>query len=243
MIPELALTITVLVLFGIQQPGVSRALFWRIGYDHRLNSNPNIILYAYANHRPLPKIPLVWSQDLINYNVAISIVSLFFLLGKMIATIMKVYFPLFGVIANICLCALYAVSVYGQGGPDYLDSRYPSPSPWYLRHSCDMAAPYRAVKNCHIVKASFAITVIFLAFYFFNLCFALWAMWPNKELDRIYDEDEEEYGRSGSPSPSGDYALRHQEKRPAALSAPATTPFTPRTQAFHALDRKLPLRN
>jgi len=63
MLPELALTIAVLVLFGIQQPDLFRSLFWRIGYELRMNSNPNIILYAYANHQPLPKIPFVWSRE------------------------------------------------------------------------------------------------------------------------------------------------------------------------------------
>lgn len=63
MVPELLLTIAVLVLFGIQQPDLFRSLFWRVGYELRMNSNPNIILYAYANHQPLPKIPFVWSRE------------------------------------------------------------------------------------------------------------------------------------------------------------------------------------
>ena len=60
---ELVGLIAVLVLFGIEQPDLYRTKFWQIGYDNGLNSNPNMILYAYANHRPPPKIPFVWSQQ------------------------------------------------------------------------------------------------------------------------------------------------------------------------------------
>ncbi len=63
MIPELLGTIGMLVLFGMEQPDLFRIQFWQIGFDHQLNSNPNMILYAYANHRPLPDIPFVWSQS------------------------------------------------------------------------------------------------------------------------------------------------------------------------------------
>jgi len=62
MLPELLGTIAVLVLFGIQQPDMFRTVFWRIGHELKLNSSPTVILYAYANHWPLPTIPFVWSQ-------------------------------------------------------------------------------------------------------------------------------------------------------------------------------------
>lgn len=91
--------------------------------------------------------------------MAISIVSLFVLLAKMIATIMKVYYPLFGTVVGLSLTALYAVSVHGQAGPDYADPRYPSPRPWYVWGSCELAAAYNAVKNCHMSKASLAVTI------------------------------------------------------------------------------------
>lgn len=62
MVLELALLIPALVLFGIEQPDLYRTKFWQIGYDNGLNSNPNMILYAYANYKPLPTVPFVWSQ-------------------------------------------------------------------------------------------------------------------------------------------------------------------------------------
>lgn len=62
MIVELAGLIPILVIFGIAQPDLYRSKMWEIGYENGYNSNPNIILYAYANNRPLPKIPLIWSK-------------------------------------------------------------------------------------------------------------------------------------------------------------------------------------
>jgi hypothetical protein len=60
---ELAGLIPLLVIFGISQPDLYRTKFWQIGFDKGFNSNPKMILYAYANHRPLPTIPFVWSQS------------------------------------------------------------------------------------------------------------------------------------------------------------------------------------
>lgn len=62
MVLELLVLIPALVLFGIEQPDLYRTKFWQIGYDNGLNSNPNMILYAYANYKPLPTVPFVWSQ-------------------------------------------------------------------------------------------------------------------------------------------------------------------------------------
>ncbi|KAK0731527.1 hypothetical protein B0H67DRAFT_76457 [Lasiosphaeris hirsuta] len=230
MIPELGAVIACLVLFGLQQPDMYRTLFWKIGYENQLNSSPSMILYAYANHRPLPTIPFVWSQALTNFNVAISIASLFVLLAKMIGTIMKVYYPIIGLVVNIAMTGLYAASVYGQAGPDYADPRYPSPVAWYIRMSCGIAKPYNAEKNCYMAKGTFAATVFMLALYFGNLCLAIWAMLPNKELDMEESDDDDHV------------TDKNWEMQPTTPGAPGIVPFTPRTQAFHTLDRKLPLR-
>lgn len=62
MLVELAGLIPILVIYGIAQPNLYRTDLWKIGFENKLNSNPNMILYAYANHRPLPDVPLVWSR-------------------------------------------------------------------------------------------------------------------------------------------------------------------------------------
>lgn len=62
MVFELAGVVATLVLFGIAQPDLYRTQLWRIGYMWNFNSNPNIILYSYANNQPYPDVPFVWSQ-------------------------------------------------------------------------------------------------------------------------------------------------------------------------------------
>ena len=62
MVIELGGTVAALALFGIADPDLFRTQLWQVGGDHNFNSSPSEILYAYANHRPIPKIPFVWSQ-------------------------------------------------------------------------------------------------------------------------------------------------------------------------------------
>jgi hypothetical protein len=59
---ELAGTVAALALFGIADPDLYRTALWQVGSDNGFNSSPLEILYAYANYRPLPTIPFVWSQ-------------------------------------------------------------------------------------------------------------------------------------------------------------------------------------
>ncbi|GJN70396.1 hypothetical protein VFPFJ_09129 [Purpureocillium lilacinum] len=238
MAPELAVLIALLVIFGISQPDMYRTDMWQIGFDNKLNSNPNMILYAYANHRPLPKIPLIWSLMLTNFNVAISVVSLFFLLAKLIANIMKLYYPVVAVVVNVALIALYSVSVYGQVGPDYADSRYPAPAAWYFRKGCGLAKPYGKYRACQIAQASLGVTLVMLVLYLINLGFALHAMWPNKVNDIVEDDEDQASATSADFKERGNWEM-YGMKSPASAYA---SPFTPRTQAFHTLDRQLPLR-
>ncbi|KAK3388163.1 hypothetical protein B0T20DRAFT_110772 [Sordaria brevicollis] len=293
MVFELLGIVAVLVLFGIQQPDVFRSQFWEIGHQKGWNSSPNMVLYAYANHQPLPKIPFVWSQLLTNFNVAISVVSLFVLLVKMIMIIMKFFYPILGLVVSLALTALYIVSVYGQAGPDYADPEHPSPVPWYIAKSCSVARPWNAEKNCMIAKGAFAATIYLLVVYLANFILSIWSMWPNKMLD-MYDDDDDSDDENnttnvkgkqpvvnvtalhggigiinGGTSPNtGYYGNKEWEMQPTTGSSPVnfapTSPravhmsgaqgaagyggveqplFTPRTQAFHALDRRLPLRS
>ena len=58
---EVAFSVAALALFGIAQPDLYRTRLWQEGSDHGWNSNPNSIIYAYANYKPI-KVPLPWSQ-------------------------------------------------------------------------------------------------------------------------------------------------------------------------------------
>ncbi|RDA92943.1 hypothetical protein CP533_3864 [Ophiocordyceps camponoti-saundersi (nom. inval.)] len=232
---ELAILVPVLVIFGIAQPDLYRTAMWRIGFENKLNSNPNMILYAFANHRPLPDVPFIWSSTLTSFNVAISIVSLFFLLIKLIGHIMRTWYPVFAVFVNIALVVLYSVSVYGQIGPDYADSRYQAPAAWYFRQGCGLAKQYDKYQACQIAQASLAVTILLLCFrvvYLINLAVALHATWPNRDNDVVNDDEDV---ATLDSTERGTWEMH-------SMKAPASTPYTPRTQAFYTLDRQLPLR-
>lgn len=63
---ELAGTVAALTLFGIADPDLFRTALWQVGSDNGFNSSPKQILYAYANYRPIPKTPFVWSQTCVD---------------------------------------------------------------------------------------------------------------------------------------------------------------------------------
>lgn len=75
---------------------------------------------------------------------------------------MRVWFPIAAVFVNIAITTLYAVSTYGQVGPDYADPRYPSPAAWYFRQGCGLAKRYDMYKSCRIAQGSLAITLYML---------------------------------------------------------------------------------
>lgn len=102
------------------------------------------------------------NSRLTDLNVAISIVSVFFLLARLIMWIMKVWYPLLGLVVNISLVALYTTSTYGQIGPDYADDRYPAYAAWYFRKGCELARPSGKFKSCQIAQGGLAITTYLL---------------------------------------------------------------------------------
>ncbi|KAG8408911.1 hypothetical protein J3459_010799 [Metarhizium acridum] len=234
---ELIGLVPILVIFGIAQPDMYRTDMWHIGFENKLNSNPNMILYAYANYRSLPKVPLIWSQTLTDFNVAISVISLFFLLSKLISHIMKLWYPIVAVFINSALVALYTVSTYGQIGPDYADARYPSPAAWYFRQGCGLAQRYGKYRACQVAQGSLFITLYMLVVYVLNLGFALYAMWPNP-INDVDEDDEDRESTSSDPKERSTWEMQSM-KSPVSVRE---SPFTPRTQAFHTLDRQLPLR-
>ena len=156
MVFELAGTIAALTLFGIADPDLFRTTLWGVGYDNGFNSSPLQVLYAYANYQPIPKIPFVWSQTyvswqlsfherdadewnrLTSFNVGISVLSTFLLLTKSVMFTMHVWFPILGTVINAALTILWVVSTYGQAGPDYSDPEHPSKVAWYVSKSCHM---------------------------------------------------------------------------------------------------------
>ena len=99
------------------------------------------------------------SFSLTDMNVAISIISLFVFIAKLVLIIMRHWYPILSTFIHGSLAILYIVSMYGQMGPDHLDERYPSNIAWYIRMSCDVAKEYGSEKYCKMAKGTFAATV------------------------------------------------------------------------------------
>jgi hypothetical protein len=68
---ELAGTVAVLALFGVAEPNLFRTKLWQVGYDNHFNSSPKQVLYAYANHRPIPTTAFVWSSTYVFWRLCL----------------------------------------------------------------------------------------------------------------------------------------------------------------------------
>lgn len=58
---EFFLTVAALTFFGIADPNTYRTKLWQNGANKGFNSDPSVVLYSFANYRPI-STPLVWSQ-------------------------------------------------------------------------------------------------------------------------------------------------------------------------------------
>jgi len=101
---------------------------------------------------------LGWNR-LTQFNVAISVLSTFVMILKVVLFVLHVWYPLLGTVSNAILSGLWLGSIYGQAGPDKSDSRYPSSTAWYVTKSCEYARPSGNVKYCQMAKGTFAVTV------------------------------------------------------------------------------------
>jgi len=244
MIFELLGTIATLVFFGIASPDTYRTALWQVGADNGFNSNPNQILYAYANYRPIPSTPIVWSDFITNFNIVVSVFSMFMLLVKLVMFVMHIWVPLLSIIVNTIICIIWVVSIYGQAGPDYSDPKHPSSSAWYITKSCEYARPSGNYGYCQQAKGAFASSVLMLACFFVNLLFGIWSIIPTKDQKAKRAAKIEDRALAGSPNSevSGEHKPWEMKNIPRTPTAAGAQPFTPRTLAFNTLDRKLPLR-
>ncbi|KAJ2904535.1 hypothetical protein MKZ38_007867 [Zalerion maritima] len=245
---ELFGVVACLAMFGIAQPDTYRTTMWEIGGKEGFNSAPNYQVYFAANYKPIPTTPFVWSQTLTDFNVAISIISLFTLIGKLILIIMRLWFPIASIALHTCLATLYIVSIYGQMGPDHMDPRYPSNIAWYIRMGCDVAEKYGDAKSCKMAKGSFAAAIYMIFVLLVMLGQAVWSMLPNPDNDiKMADDDDDDDESSSDNGREKGWEMTgfRSPMSPGGRSMMSgrSVPFTPRTQAFHTLESKLPLRS
>jgi len=245
-IVELPLTVAMLALAGIADPDLYRTKLWQDGSDNGFNSNPNEILYDYANHRP-PNTPMVWSQFITSYNVVISVLGMFILLVKTIMYTLHIYPPLISALAHAGLVALFAASVRIQAGSDMSDPQHPQPGPpWYLTHSCKVVANQSNYGYCEQAKSIFAVTIVMMSLFFFHIPYAIWSMIPTK-ADRLARQTSVEEAND-LPADYSPESISSMDKPWELQNVPSRSamkaPVTPRTQAFNRLGgtNDLPLR-
>lgn len=257
---EFPLTVAVLALFGIAAPNLYRTKLWADGAMNGFNSSPMAGLYAAANYRSYTS-PKVWGQFITNFNLVISVFSMFLLLTKSAMYILHVFPPLLSVLTHAAVVALYAVSVAYQAGSDMSDPRRPQPGvPWYISKSCSVTYDKNLIGYCRQAKAAFACTIVILFIFAAQLGLAIFSCFPSRnhraerESKRLARESR--YAHLESPSDS-----TFESKGPTAMSlteianappAPVNNsifgphnPMTPRTLAFNRLGgtKDLPLRH
>ncbi|KAI9744448.1 MAG: hypothetical protein M1818_001977 [Claussenomyces sp. TS43310] len=237
-------TVASLCLFGLADDNLYRTKLWQIGGDNGFCSSPSQILYAYANYRPIPTTPLVWSSFITSFNVVVSVLSMFILLVKVVMFAMHIWYPLLSSLTNAVIVALWAVSIYGQAGPDYSDPEHPMHTAWYVVKSCKYALPTRHYGYCMQAKGAFAVSVVMMSIFFFNLVLGIYSMIPNKaqrEAKRL--EREERAAHMPKSMRLSSYPNEKSWEMGPVPQSSMKQPFTPRTTAFNTLDSRLPLRN
>ncbi|KAI9818277.1 MAG: hypothetical protein M1826_001421 [Phylliscum demangeonii] len=231
---EFPLIVASLALFGMAAPNAWRTDLWKDGALNGFNSDPIQVVYAFANYRPIPRTAVVWSQFITNWNVAISVVSMFALLIKAVMHVMRVFYPVLSLLIHSALLALWAVSVSGQAGSDHSDPKHPSTTPWYLTKSCRVAHFARNVRNCQLAKSSFAVSVILLALFASHIPLAVYSILrgPSKRRERQTSTVSDFSTTESSPDSAvtNDKAWELDEVPRLAKGA-----NTPRSLAFKAL--------
>ena len=97
-----------------------------------------------------------------DYNVVVSVLSMFILLTKVTLYVMHWFIPFLSVLVHGALIALYAVAIRNQSAPDMSDPEKPSPGlPWYLSKGCGYATP-KNYSYCMQARASFGVSIVLL---------------------------------------------------------------------------------
>lgn len=122
------------------------SLVWFVSVDCLLHVNPNADC--------LPSIT--------NYNIVVSVLSMFILLVKVVLFIMHMWVPIVSVIIDAIVIALWSFSAYGQAGPDHSDPEHPSSVAWYIAKSCSVAEASGNKHNCEMAKGAFASTIFMM---------------------------------------------------------------------------------
>ncbi|KAI8717332.1 hypothetical protein NCS52_00808500 [Fusarium sp. LHS14.1] len=161
---EFIIALMAVILFGLAFPDRFRSRLWENGGEEGWNSNPNMIIYYYANHREPPEVPYLWQGRLTESNLGIAILGFFIFFARALLSYSGFLYWYISAFYDILLLSLWSLSLTNQASSDFSDPEHPSPTPWYLTRSCSVAW----VKNqgsCRIAQASFAVSILAAVLY------------------------------------------------------------------------------
>ena len=98
------------------------------------------------------------------WNVVISVLSMFVLLVKSSMFVLHGFLPILSAFVHALLLSLYAVAVRNQSSPDVSDKTVVNLQknlPWYLSKGCSFASP-KNHNYCMQARASFGVTCTLL---------------------------------------------------------------------------------
>lgn len=96
------------------------------------------------------------------YNIVISVLSMFLLLVKSVMYTMHAWVPLLSICVHILEIILYAIALRNQSAPDLSDSEHPNHGlPWMMSKGCKYAEPGN-YGFCMQARASYGITIIMM---------------------------------------------------------------------------------
>ncbi|KAK0252500.1 hypothetical protein B0A54_05758 [Friedmanniomyces endolithicus] len=250
---EFPLTVACLALYGIADPDTYRTKLWQNGYDKGFNSAPNSILYNYANYKPA-YTPMIWSSQMVQFNIAIAVLSMFLLLAKATLYLLHIYLPVISAFISIVEVAIYAVSLKSQSTPDHSDPAHIiSGLPWYLSKGCSYADPAN-YGFCMQARAVYAVTCVMIALFSCYFIWSVYSMWPTaaeRAERKAHKQSDIELKRVNEYSPDNELTREEiwERNRQMFLNLPKTpntpgfggsgggmNPMTPRTVAFTQLN-------
>jgi hypothetical protein len=189
-------------------------------------------------------------HSITDYNVAITVLSMFIMLVKGIMYMLHVFPPVLSVLIHTGLLILYTISVDYQASSDTTDPDHPQHgAPWYITKNCNVAHNKHNVQYCEQAKASFACTCAMLGLFLVYFGFAVFSCFPTKQQREEYAEKQRiKADRWAKFDTYQDEETG--ETTVARFPVPETpglqlmNPMTPRTMAFNTLGgtKDLPLR-
>ncbi|KAL3476379.1 hypothetical protein BJX99DRAFT_142603 [Aspergillus californicus] len=189
---ELPFIIVVLTFAGIAAHDRYRTKLWQDGYDNGFNSSPDSAVYAAANYESY-STPKVWDSFTTNWNLVISILSVFIFITKFPLHLLHLLYPAGLALVQVGLIVVYCVSAAWQAGSDTSDPDHPQNGPpWYITKNCNVAFGSGNVTYCMQAKSLFAVTIILIVLYAVELGFAIQNCFITKEEQAERDDEREE---------------------------------------------------